>query len=105
MNNKIKYIIFGAFIVLLGSSALYNVKSQPRMMRCDSSDKIYKGLFKFYGEKRRTLFVHNSKTMFETFVSKTGTWTLVKTTDKMSCLLASGKNWVGVPEDKSDGST
>lgn len=64
---------------------------------CGDRDAMALRLQSIYGEIQTGIGIGSSHELFELFTSdETGSWTILVTTpDGRSCLLASGKSWMG----------
>lgn len=96
-------------LALLAGLALAGCAVQPARAEeglppnCAPSKTVLAYLEEKFGETPESIGVESDQTAISVFVSKAGTWTLVRLhRSGVSCILAAGANWSGA--DKGRGS-
>ncbi len=91
---------FGGVAVLcvLTTPALAQARLAPPGTICAERGKLVLALKEQYLEEPRAFGQVDGTVVIEVFVSVYGTWTILATgTDGMSCLVAEGDGWEGIP--------
>lgn len=71
------------------------------MGMCGARGDFIKALNDKYQETRKSIGIAGEVNVVELFTSKTGTWTvLVTTPEGKSCIIAAGKGWENLEEEK-----
>lgn len=82
---------------------LFLLVSSPAFAQsnCAPRDQVVKNLSEKYGEYRAAGGLTSNNMVYEVWLSeKTRTWTIVRTmANGMSCIMASGANWVTFPPE------
>ncbi len=67
-------------------------------LQCGNRDHMVKTLGSRFKEDRFAMGLASSVNLFEVFISKKGTWTILSTrADGRTCIIAAGKSWVSIP--------
>lgn len=67
---------------------------------CGTRSDFVKALNDKYQESRKSIGIAGEVNVVELFTSKTGTWTILVTTEGgKACIIAAGKGWENIPEE------
>jgi len=89
----IKAFLFMAFIVF----AMLLIWPAEAQVQCNTHARMTSVLANKYNESPRTSGTVGTQRIMQTFVSATGSWTVVITRiDGWACIVASGKDWEDV---------
>jgi len=88
-------VTLGTLFVVFLIGSLSNPSAAQSPMACEVRDKITSTLKKDYAELPVSAGLDNAGRMIEVFASNEGSWTILMTMPTgVSCLLATGENWV-----------
>ncbi|MCP4316716.1 MAG: hypothetical protein GY789_12075 [Hyphomicrobiales bacterium] len=90
-------LVIAALVLIIWLYSTPNVDAAG--MTCGDRTALLKALSEKYKESPRALGLSSSgKAVFEVYVSKTGTWTIVMTTTTgVTCIMAAGHSWEEAP--------
>ncbi|MEQ8196007.1 MAG: hypothetical protein RIB59_16120 [Rhodospirillales bacterium] len=90
MVRKFAFLIAGLLVL-----TLLLPSTGAAQTACENRDKIAKTLKKDYAEMPVSAGLDNAGRMIEVFASDKGSWTILMTMPSgVSCLLATGKDWM-----------
>ncbi len=70
----------------------------PMNLQCGNRDQMVKTLGNRFKEDPFAMGLASNVNLFEVFISKKGTWTILSTrADGRTCIIAAGKSWVSMP--------
>ncbi len=95
MTRLLKIALLAGVVAVAGATA---AQAQERGPCIPHEDAVAK-LKQHYGEQKVGLGLGpKGSAVFELFIAETGTWTLLETrTNGISCIAASGDNWMAKP--------
>ncbi len=90
---------------LVATAALAGLVAQATAapVVCGTHDVIVKALTERYKEIRESLGISSSGNLTEVYVSGTGSWTILVTTQKgLTCIVSTGQRWNGLTPASAD---
>ena len=108
IKQALVLIVLGSSIILGSSPPALSAHPQfsqqvaprmvPRMVQCGDRDQIVKLLDQRFKEVKFAMGLASNVNLFEVFLSKKGTWTILSTrANGKTCIVAAGKSWVSMP--------
>lgn len=86
------------FTTSLSISSDANSQGLPMTLQCGDRNQMVKTLGNRFKEDRFAMGLASNVNLFEVFISKKGTWTILSTrADGRTCIIAAGKAWVSMP--------
>ena len=84
---------------VLSSAAAQTAGPRPGQPICGNRPQLIQELGARYAEKAAYMGLANTGSVFEVLTSKEGSWSIIATMPQgLSCLIATGKYWEGLPE-------
>ena len=72
--------------------------ASSQTLQCGNRNQMVKTLGNRFKEDRFAMGLASNVNLFEVFISKKGTWTILSTrADGRTCIIAAGKAWVSMP--------
>ncbi len=104
IKQALVLIVLGSSIILgssppaLSAHPQFSQQVAPRMVQCGDRDQIVKLLDQRFKEVKFAMGLASNVNLFEVFLSKKGTWTILSTrANGKTCIVAAGKSWVSMP--------
>ncbi len=95
--SKLKTLTVAA-IFAVGTLFALSGGSYAQGLQCGNRAKMVKTLDKRFKEARFAMGLASNINLFEVFISKKGTWTILSTrANGVACIVAAGKSWVNMP--------
>ncbi len=86
------------FAATFTTSISISTDAYTQTMQCGNRNQMVKTLGNRFKEDRFAMGLASNVNLFEVFISKKGTWTILSTrADGRTCIIAAGKSWVSMP--------
>ena len=91
-------LFVAAFTTSISISTDVYSQALPMNLQCGNRNQMVKTLGSRFKEDRFAMGLASNVNLFEVFISKKGTWTILSTrADGRTCIIAAGKSWVSMP--------
>ena len=86
------------FAAAFTTSISITTDANSQTLQCGNRGQMVKTLGNRFKENRFAMGLASNVNLFEVFISKKGTWTILSTrADGKTCIIAAGKSWVSMP--------
>ena len=86
------------FAAAFSTSISISSDANSQTLQCGNRGQMVKTLGDKFKENRFAMGLASNVNLFEVFISKKGTWTILSTrADGRTCIIATGKSWVFMP--------
>lgn len=90
-------VLAALFSVAFTTSISFSTDANSQTLQCGNRVQMVKTLGNRFKEDRFAMGLASNVNLFEVFISKKGTWTILSTrVNGRSCIIAAGKSWVSM---------